>query len=57
MECSDDKKGGQLVKLRRRRLFELRDIFLFLMLHLNEDSDDDLLLDALSLLSAIEVEE
>ena len=42
-------KSSQL-ELRKRRPFLLREVHMSLLLHLNEDFDDDLLLDAMRLL-------
>ena len=45
------KKLKDSVEVKVIKVFRLREIFMFFMLHLNEDFDDDLLLDTIRLLT------
>ena len=44
------KKNSDIVYVKKLRVFEMKDIFMNMLLHLNEDFDDDLLLDAINVL-------
>ena len=43
-------KNSNIVYVNKLRVLEMKDIFMNMLLHLNEDFDDDLLLDAINVL-------
>ena len=49
-ECLDGENGGHLVRLNIKTPLLLKDVCMFMLLHLNKDLDDDLLLDVMNLL-------
>ena len=50
VEYSHDQEK-QIVSLKIGRMAEIKDIYMNLLLHINEDFDDDLLMDILELLT------
>ena len=46
------KRKSDIVYVNKLRVFEMKDIFMNMLLHMNEDFDDDLLLDAINVLTA-----
>ena len=44
------KKNSTMVRVRKARMFRRKELYMYLLLHLHEDFDDDILLNTMGLL-------